>query len=79
MKFIITEGTFRDSDGSSKGVGQAIELDDDMAKVHAARVRPAPEEDGADAAPAASAEKVQAPAHDDAAPGGAGDTDVAHQ
>ncbi len=80
MKFIITEGTFRDSDGSTKGVGQTIELDDEMAKVHATRVQAAPQEEGADATAAAPAEKVQAPAHDDAAPAaGAGDTDAAHQ
>jgi len=57
-KYDITEGTFRDSDGTVKGVGDTIELDDDMAAVHAGRVRLAPSE----SEEKATANDVQAPA-----------------
>lgn len=62
MKCKIIDGTFIDSDGSRKGAGQFIELDEDMAKVHAGRIRPATAEELAEADTAAVAEKAQAPA-----------------
>lgn len=39
MKYLVIDGTYRDSDGSIKGPGQSIELDDDMARQHQGRVR----------------------------------------
>ena len=54
MKYIIIDGNFRDSDGSLKGPGQSIELDEDMARHHQGRVREAQPEDE---------QPAQAPAH----------------
>jgi hypothetical protein len=43
MRYIINPGeSFRDSDGTVKAGGDEIELDDDMARVHAGKVTPMP-------------------------------------
>ena len=47
MKYIVIDGSFRDSDGTLKGPGQSIELDQDMARYHQGRVREATAEDAA--------------------------------
>lgn len=46
MHYIVIDGVFADSDGSTKGPGQRIELDEHMAAHHGARVRPALEPAG---------------------------------
>ncbi|MEO8804643.1 MAG: hypothetical protein ABI433_01060 [Burkholderiaceae bacterium] len=60
MKYIVIDGSFRDSDGSLKGPGQSIELDEDMALHHQGRVRAATPEEAA-AEPEAMHADVQAP------------------
>lgn len=54
--YLIRPGEqFRDSDGTVKGGGEMIELDADMAKLHAGKVDPVPAATQ-DATPASAAE-----------------------
>jgi hypothetical protein len=64
MRYIVIDGTFRDSDGSLKGPGQTIELAADMAAHHGAAVRLDPDQGEAAAAadPADASGPSQAPA-----------------
>ena len=41
--YIITAGTFRQHDDSTLGVGDTIELEDDIARLHADKLRAVPE------------------------------------
>jgi hypothetical protein len=56
-QYTILAGTFVEPDSQRKGVGETIELDDDVAQAHAARLAPVEA-----AAPAAAPVQTPAPA-----------------